>query len=341
MVKTLSELAKHIGGRVEGDPAFVIEGVATLATATNKDISFLSNTLYKKYLATTAAGAVILTEESVASCPCHALVVRDPYVSYAKIAALLNPPSAMPPQIHETAVIASSAKVADSVYIGPNCVIGENVVVDDGAIIGPGCVIESGVRIAGNCRLVANVTLCHDVTLGRRCLLHPGVVVGADGFGVANDRGSWIKVPQLGKVQIGDDVEIGANTTIDRGALDDTVIEDGVKLDNLIQVAHNVRIGAHTVIAGCVGIAGSAELGKHCALGGGVGVLGHLQIADGVQVTAMSMVTKSIKKPGVYSSGIPLQTNQDWHKNAVRFKQLDDLAKRVKALEKELLSRSE
>jgi UDP-3-O-[3-hydroxymyristoyl] glucosamine N-acyltransferase len=266
-------------------------------------------------------------------CPTNALIVADPYVSYAKIALLLNPAPSFDSQIDPTAVIAASASIADAVYIGAHCVIGENVIIDSGSVIGPGCVIEQACCIGRNSRLVANVTLCTGVSIGERCLIHPGVVIGSDGFGVANDHGRWIKVPQLGKVRIGNDVEIGANTTIDRGALDDTVIEDGVKLDNLIQVAHNVKIGAHTVIAGCVGIAGSAEIGKHCAIGGGVGVLGHLQIADGVQVTAMSMVTKSIKAPGVYSSGVPLQTNRDWHKNAVRFKQLDELAARVKELE--------
>ena len=333
MFKTLAELAGFVGGRVEGDSSRTISGVATLLSATGKDLSFLSNARYKKHLLTTDAAAVILSEADAKDCPTSALIVSDPYVSYAKIATLLNPEPTFPAQVHASAVVADSAIVSCSAYIGENCVIGDSVIVNDGVVIGAGCVIEAGCSIGENTRLVANVTLCYNVNLGSRCLVHPGVVIGSDGFGIANDQGVWIKVPQLGAVQVGDDVEIGANTTIDRGALDDTVIEDGVKLDNLIQVAHNVRIGAHTVIAGCVGIAGSAEIGKYCGIGGGVGILGHLQIVDGVQVTAMSMVTKSITKPGVYSSGVPLQSSQDWHKNAVRFKHLDELVKRVRELE--------
>lgn len=333
MAKSLAELASLVNGSVIGDASCQIEGVATLAKAERRHISFLSNALYKKFLKTTAAGAVILTRDNASSCQTNALVVNDPYVSYAKIAAQLNPTPLVAPGIHPSAVIANSASIAASAAIGAQCVIGENVVIEDGVSVGPGCVIEHDCRVGKDSRLIARVTLCHATVLGERCLVHPGVVIGSDGFGVANDHGIWIKVPQLGAVRIGSDVEIGANTTIDRGALDDTVIEDGVKLDNLIQVAHNVVIGAHTVIAGCVGIAGSAVIGKHCGIGGGVGILGHLQIADGVQVTAMSMVTKSIKSPGVYSSGVPLQTNQDWHKNAVRYKQLDEMAKKLKELE--------
>ncbi len=336
MSKTLAELADYVGGRVEGDASRVIDGVATLSAATAGDISFLSNALYRKYLPTTCAAAVILSEADAQSCPVSALIVSDPYVSYAKIATLLNPEQIFPAQIHPSVVVASSARVSESAHVGANCVIGDGVVIDDGAVIGAGCVLEAGCVVGRHTRLMANVTLCHRVNIGQRCLIHPGAVIGSDGFGIANDRGVWIKVPQLGTVRIGDDVEIGANTTIDRGALDDTVIEEGVKLDNLIQVAHNVKIGAHTVVAGCVGIAGSAEIGKHCAIGGGVGILGHLKITEGVQVTAMSMVTKSIKQPGVYSSGVPLQPSQKWHKNAVRFKQLDELAKRVRELEAQL-----
>lgn len=341
MVKTLLELAEVVGGSVVGDGTCEVKGVATLANASGSDISFLSNSLYRKYLMSTSAAAVILTQEDAAHCPTNALVVADPYVCFAKIAAILNPPDSFKPHIDDLASVASSAHVAQTAYVGPNAVVAEKAVIGEGVYIGPGCVVEKGASIDEGSRLSANVVVCHGVKLGKRCLIHPGVVIGADGFGIANDRGRWIKVPQLGGVRVGDDVEIGANTTIDRGALDDTIIEEGVKLDNLIQVAHNVKIGAHTVIAGCVGIAGSAQIGRHCAIGGGVGILGHLQVVDGVQITAMSMVTKSIKTSGVYSSGTPLQSNHDWHKNAVRFKQLDELSKRVKALEKALQNPTE
>ncbi len=336
MTKTLVELANYVGGEVKGDGGCVIKSVATLDRAGEGDVTFLANVHYRKLLPSTNATAVILSSRDVELCPVNAIVVADPYVGYAKVAGILNPLPTPEAGIHPSAVVDRSCDIAGSAHVGPGSVIGAETIIGERAYIGPGCVIGANSSIGDDTRLFANVTICCGSIVGQRVLVHPGVVIGSDGFGIANDGGRWIKVPQLGCVRVGNDVEIGANTTVDRGALDDTIIEDGVKLDNQIQVAHNVRIGAHTVIAGCVGIAGSAHIGKHCALAGGVGIVGHLQIADHVQVTGMSMVTKSISEPGVYSSGTPLQTNKDWHKNAVRFKQLDEMAKRLKALEKVL-----
>jgi len=333
VVRTLGQLAEHVGGRVHGDAACEITGVATLQNARRGDISFLANPRYAKYLAATAASAVILAEEYRAVCPANALVVADPYLSYARIAALLSPPAAMQYGRHPSAVIDPGSAVDPSAWIGPHCVIEAGVEIGANVWVGPGCVIARNSRIGAGSRLVANVSVCHGSRIGRRTVIHPGVVIGSDGFGLAKDGGHWHKVPQLGAVTIGDDVEIGANTTIDRGALDDTVIEDGVKLDNQIQVAHNVYIGAHTAIAGCTGIAGSARIGARCTIGGGVGIVGHTEIADDVHITGMSFVAHSIRKSGIYSSGTPLEPNQEWRRNYARFHHLDDMARRLRHLE--------
>lgn len=333
---TLADLARRVGARPVGDAGCLIHGVATLTSATESTITFLTNPRYRKHLQATRAAAVILKEDDLPFCPVNALVAAEPYVAYARIAALFAPVPEAAPGIHPSAVVAPSARIEPGASIGPHCVIGANCVVAAGAIVGPGCVLEHDVCIGPDTRLVANVTVYYGCRIGARGLVHAGVVIGSDGFGFANDHGIWVKVPQLGGVVIGDDVEIGANTSIDRGAVEDTVIEDGVKLDNQIQVAHNVRVGAHTAMAGCVGVAGSAVIGKHCAIGGGAGILGHLEIADGTTVTAMSLVTKSLKEPGVYSSGTPLERSELWHKNTVRFKQLDEMARRLRQLEKEL-----
>jgi len=333
---TLAELARRVGARPVGDADCVIHGVATLTGAAAGSITFLTNPRYRKHLQTTQAAAVVLKEDDLPFCPVNALVAANPHLAYARIAALFAPAPDAVPGIHPSAVVAPSAHVDPAASVGPHCVIGADCTIAAGAIIGPGCVLEHGVSIGADTRLVANVTVYYGCRIGARGLVHAGAVIGSDGFGFAHDRGTWVKVPQLGAVVIGDDVEIGANTSIDRGAVEDTVIEDGVKLDNQIQVAHNVRVGAHTAIAGCVGVAGSAVIGKHCAIGGGAGILGHLEIADGTTVTAMSLVTKSLKEPGVYSSGTPLERSEQWHKNTVRFKQLDEMARRLRQLEKEL-----
>lgn len=336
MAYTLGELAQHVNGTVQGDATCLIHRVAPLDNAADGELAFLSSSRYKHHLQHTTASAVILSPDMADACPVAALLVDNPHLAYARIAALLNPLDKPGPGIHSAAIIDDTAHIAASASVAAHCVIGANCHIGEHVVVGPACVLGDGVEIGDNGRLVANVTLCNRVRIGRNAIIHPGVVIGADGFGLANDNGVWVKVPQLGTVVIGDDVEIGANTTIDRGALSDTIIGNGVKLDNQIQVAHNVSIGENTAIAGCVGIAGSARIGARCTIGGSAGVLGHLEIVDDVHITAMSLVTRSIDKPGVYSSGTPLQENRDWHRNYVRYRQLDDMARRLKALEKQL-----
>lgn len=336
MTYTLGQISEKVGGRVVGDSGLVITGVGTLANAAPEQIAFLTNSRYRKQLDSTRAGAVICTEADAQHYSGNTLVTEQPYVLFARITALFAAPEHDVGGRHPTAVIAESARVHDSVSVGPGAVIGENALIGENVVVGSGCFIGDDCQVGADSRLMPNVTLYHGTRVGCRALIHSGAVVGSDGFGFASENGRWIKIHQLGRVVIGDDVEIGANTTVDRGAIEDTVIEDGVKLDNLIQVAHNVHIGAHTAVAGCVGIAGSAKIGRHCAIGGGAGILGHLEIVDGVTITPMSFVTKSIKTPGVYSSGVPLEPSEQWQKNFVRFKQLDDMARRIKQLEKEL-----
>ncbi|OOG39283.1 UDP-3-O-(3-hydroxymyristoyl)glucosamine N-acyltransferase [Rhodanobacter sp. C05] len=337
---SLAKLAEQFDLICHGDAEIRLDGVGTLAGAGPSQLSFLSNSKYSAQLAATRAGAVVLREEDLANCPVAALVARDPYVAYAKIAALFERLPAAPAGIHPSAVVATSAQVSSSASIGPCCVIGEGAVIGDGVVLGPHCIIGEGCTVGAQSRLVARVTLVTRVALGKRVLVHPGAVIGSDGFGLAFDRsasehGSWIKLPQLGGVRIGDDCEIGANTTIDRGALDDTVLEEDVRLDNQIQIAHNVHVGAHTAMAGCAAVAGSAKIGRYCMIGGNAGVLGHLELADRVTITAKSLVTHSIREPGEYSSGVPLQENRQWRKNAARFKHLDEYARRLSALEKD------
>jgi UDP-3-O-[3-hydroxymyristoyl] glucosamine N-acyltransferase len=263
-------------------------------------------------------------------------VVSNPYLGYARVAAMLAPEQPACHGIHSTAYVSEGATVDASAYIGPHAVVEDDASVGARSHIGPGCIIGRGATIGADCLLRANVTICHGVRVGDRALMHPGVVIGADGFGIANDGGVWVKVPQLGAVTIADDVEIGANTTIDRGALADTVIEQGVKLDNLIQIGHNVRIGAHTAIAAGVAIGGSATIGKRCTIGGASSIAGHLEIADDVHLTATSSVPNSITEPGIYSSGMPIQDNRSWRRNVARLRQLDDMARRLRRLEKKL-----
>ncbi|MEX1200872.1 MAG: UDP-3-O-(3-hydroxymyristoyl)glucosamine N-acyltransferase [Methylophaga sp.] len=334
MVWTLSALAARVDGRLVGVADLPIKTVGTLQHAGADAISFLANSKYRKFLKTTQAGAVIVKAEDVDMISGNAIVVDDPYVAYACIAALLYPPTKIARSgIHPSTVVDSDAEVDPTAAIGPQCYIGANVKIAADVQIGPGCVLEHDVSVGAGSVLVANVTLCRGVKIGERAKIHPGVVIGADGFGIALHQGQWINVPQVGSVQIGSDVDIGANTTIDRGAIEDTIIGNGVKLDNQIQIGHNVTIDEHTVIAGCVGIAGSTHVGKHCAIGGGAGLAGHIEICDGVQFTGMSMVTKSISQPGSYSSGIPVEPTQDWHKSVIRYRQLEKLQARVKALE--------
>jgi len=333
-MRTLGQLAEYVDGDVRGDVSCVITGVATLQNARAGDISFLSNPRYTRHLSTTAASAVILSDEYAPVCPTNALVTPDPYAAYARIATLLVPARPHAAGRHPRAIVHPGSQVHDSAWVDANAVIEDEVRIEADVVIGPGCVIARGSRIGEGSRLVANVFVGEHSRIGRRAMIHPGVVIGSDGFGFAHAEGQWVKVPQLGAVSIGDDVEIGANTTIDRGTLDDTVIEDGVKLDNQIQVAHNVIIGAHTAIAGCTGIAGSARIGARCTIGGGVGIVGHTEIVDDVHITGMSFVAHSIREPGLYSSGTPLEPNREWRKNYARFHQLDDMARRLRRLEK-------
>jgi UDP-3-O-[3-hydroxymyristoyl] glucosamine N-acyltransferase len=329
----LPALAERFGLELQGETSGVVTGVATLERATSSQLSFLANSTYRKFLAQTRAAAVVLRREDAASCPVPCLIAADPYVAFARIAALFEPTHELRPGIHASAVIDDSARVAASASVGPHVSIGPRSVVSEGAVIGAGCVIGEDCLVGAESELLARVTLVTRVRLGERVRVHPGAVLGAEGFGLAMDAGHWIKVPQLGGVSIGDDCEIGANTTIDRGAIDDTVLEEDVRLDNQIQIGHNVRIGAHTAMAGCVAIAGSTRIGRYCLIGGGVGMVGHIDICDKVLVTARSLVTHSITEPGEYSSGTPIQPSREWRRNAARFKHLDELARKISALD--------
>ena len=332
---TSGELADRFGLELRGDAGLVIDGVATLARAEPGQLAFLANSRYRGQLGDSRARLVVMRAEDADAAPGAVLIAKDPYTAFAKMAALFERRQAREPGIHPNAVIDPTARIAPGAHVGPFVTVGARSVIGEGSVLGPGCIIGEDCVVGDGCELIARVTLVTRVRLGQRVLVHPGAVIGADGFGLAMDSGHWIKVPQLGGVVIGDDCEIGANTTIDRGALDDTVLEEDVRLDNQIQIGHNVRIGAHTAMAGCSAAAGSARIGRYCLIGGAAGVLGHLEICDRVVVTAMSLVTSSITEPGEYSSGTPLTDNRTWRKNAARFKQLDALARRVLAADKE------
>ncbi|HKU15542.1 MAG TPA: UDP-3-O-(3-hydroxymyristoyl)glucosamine N-acyltransferase [Steroidobacteraceae bacterium] len=329
---SLGELAVRFGCSLQGDPDIRVTHVATLEHADPQSVAFLANPRYRRFLGQTRAGAVVLDAKSAAECRVPALIAKNPYATYARIAALLHPAPAVAAGRHPAAVIDPSAVVDPSASIGALAVIGARTRIGARCVVGPGSVLLDDVTIGADTRLVANVTLCSSVVVGERCLMHPGVVIGADGFGLAPSDGEWLKVPQVGGVRVGNDVEVGASTTIDRGAIEDTVIEDGVKLDNQIQIGHNVRIGAHTAIAGCTGISGSTTIGARCMLGGMVGVAGHLTICDDVVVTGRSFVNSSIRKPGYYSGGITVDEASRFRKNAARFHRLDELARQVRRL---------
>ncbi|MEJ2514741.1 MAG: UDP-3-O-(3-hydroxymyristoyl)glucosamine N-acyltransferase [Gammaproteobacteria bacterium] len=333
---SLGELAVRHGLQLRGNPDHRVTRVGTLESAGPEAVSFLANPRYRRQLTETAAGAVVVAQAAADDCPVAALVSDNPYASYARIAADLYPQPAFEPGVSPAASVDPSAVLGEGSRVEAGAVIGAGARIGAGSLVGPGCVVGPGVVTGTGCRLVANVTLCHDVILGDRVLVHPGVVVGADGFGLAREPEGWIKVPQVGSVRIGSDVEIGANTTIDRGAIEDTVIGDGVKLDNQIQVAHNVRIGEHTVVAGCVGISGSTVIGARCMIGGAVGIAGHLEIADDTVVTGMTLVSHSIRQPGVYSGALPVDEARRWRRNSARFRQLDSIAARLKGLERRL-----
>ena len=331
---TLAELSDLTATAIKGDASCKIDNVDSLERARQGTISFFVNPKLKDQLKNTQASVVILGEEFLDLCPTHALISDNPYLVFAKIAELLNPLPPHTPGIHPSAIISDNVKIGANCYIGPFTTIDENCVIGKNSYIGANCTIQNSCMLDENCRLVNQVTLCEKTLIGKRVTIHPGVVIGSDGFGLANEDGKWVKIPQLGKVQIGDDVEIGANTTIDRGSLGDTIIDEGVKLDNQIQIAHNVTIGAHTALAACVGIAGSAKIGKFCGIGGGAGIGGHLEITDYVTIGGMTRVTRSIKKAGTYVSGTPVQTYKKWLKSSALFKKFEDFADRIKKLEK-------
>lgn len=339
-VYRLDEIAARFGGRVLGSADQKVTQVATLDSAQPNNIAFLANSKYRAQLATTRAGAVIVGEADAEATELPRIVCDNPYSYFAKLSAFLNPLPSAPAGIHPSAVVGERASIAASAHIGPNVVIGEGAQVGPGCVVMDGCSIGAGVILGENVRLYPRVVIYYGCVLGNNVIAHAGVVIGADGFGIAMEEGRWLKIPQIGRVVIGNDVEIGANTTIDRGALDDTVIEEGVKLDNQIQVAHNVRIGAHTAIAGCVGIAGSATIGKYCRIGGSAGILGHLQIADYVEIASFTLIGKSIKERGSYSGIFPFSSNQEWRKNAAHLRHLDKLADRIKQLEQQMAALS-
>jgi UDP-3-O-[3-hydroxymyristoyl] glucosamine N-acyltransferase len=326
---TAAELARRFALELRGDADTRVCGVATLARAGRDELAFLANPRYRSQLADSDAGIVVMGAADAAVSARTALIAADPYVAFAKISALFDARATAAPGVHASAVVDATATVDPAATIGAFVSIGARSRIAAGASIAAGCVIGEDCVVGEDCDIGPRVTLVRRIRLGKRVLVHPGAVLGADGFGLAMEGGRWLKVPQLGGVTVGDDCEIGANTTIDRGALDDTVLEEDVRLDNQIQIGHNAHIGAHTAMAGCSAVAGSARIGRYCLIGGGAGVLGHLELCDRVIVTAMSLVTHSIREPGEYSSGTPLMDNRSWRKSAARFKQLDSIARRL------------
>ncbi|MFO1468162.1 MAG: UDP-3-O-(3-hydroxymyristoyl)glucosamine N-acyltransferase [Steroidobacteraceae bacterium] len=321
--RTLGEIAVRFGLELVGDPDLRVDHVAGLESAGQGAVSFLANSRFRRYLKSTRATAVVVSPADAVGTPAAALIHANPYAAYARIATLLYPAAVEPAGVHPSAVIAPGASIDPSATIGPLCVVEEEVQIGAGARIGPGCIIQRGAVIGAHTRLVAHVTVRGPVRIGQRCILHPGSVIGADGFGFAPDRPAWVKVPQLGGVVLGDDVDIGCNTTIDRGAIGDTEIGDGVKLDNQIQIGHNVKVGEHTIMAACTGISGSTVIGKRCILGGMIGMAGHIQIGDDVMITGQTSVTGSLDGPGAYSATMPAMPARRWRRLVARFHRLE------------------
>ncbi len=339
---TLAELAEITGGELYGDSNAVVHRVAPMDSAQEGDVTFLSNSKYSKHLADSKATVLMVKESERELCPSNVLVVADPYVAFAKVAQAMDiTPTPAENGIAPSAVIAADAVIGANVSIGANAVVESGAELGDNVIIGAGCFIGKNAKLGNNTKLWANVSIYHSVVIGTDCLVQSGTVIGSDGFGYANERGEWIKIPQIGSVRIGNRVEIGACTTIDRGALDDTVIEDNVIIDNQLQIAHNVHIGYGSALAGATVIAGSAQIGKYCIIGGASVINGHIKIADGVTITGMGMVMRSIEEKGMYSSGIPLQPNKEWRKTATRVQRIDEMNKRLKAVEKQLQQKND
>ncbi|UTW10292.1 UDP-3-O-(3-hydroxymyristoyl)glucosamine N-acyltransferase [Marinobacterium rhizophilum] len=329
----LQDIADRVGGKVHGDPQGRVHGLATLQSAGPGQLSFFANGRYLPQLRSTNAAAVLVRTEHLDSVPQAAIEVDDPYLAYARVSQLFDWRQPSRPGVHPSAVVADTVQLDPTAEVSALAVIGAGSQIGAGAFVGPHAVIGADCQVGENSRVEAGVVLYDNVSLGARCIVHSGAVLGADGFGFAPDSGNWVKICQLGGVRVGNDVEIGAGTTIDRGALDDTCIGDGVKLDNQVQIAHNVQIGAGTAIAGCTAVAGSTKIGERCTIAGLSGITGHLTIAAGTHITAMSLVSKSISQPGAYSSGTGLQPHGSWKRNVVRFKQLDELSRRVAKLE--------
>ena len=335
MAISLGELASAFDCELRGDADIRVSEVASLGNASPAAVSFLSSNAFKQQLAETKAAAVVLRAADADDCPTACLINDNPYACYARIADKLYPQPAIEAGVHDRAFVAPSAKVASSAQVAALATICDDAVVEDNCYVGPGCVIGSGCQVGAGSRLLANVTLVRNVLLGKRALIHPGSVIGSDGFGNAMTPQGWVKVPQLGRVIIGDDVEIGANCAIDLGALDDTIIESGVRLDNLVHIAHNCKIGEHTALAGQVGLAGSAVIGKRCMFAGQVGMTGHIELCDDVIVSGKGMITKSITEPGFYANGFPAEPNKEWNQKVARFRRLGNLMERVSKLEKD------
>jgi len=333
---SLDDIVKALGGFVIGDGSTLIQRVSSLANAKAGDISFVNDSKYQKAVASSGATAFILKQVHSDLTVAPRIIVDNPYAYFAKVSAFLNPQAPVSLGIAPSAVVATSAKIPASCSVGALVVIGENVVLGESVVIGSGCIIENDVIIADGVRLEPHVTIKHHCEIGQNCHIFSGAVIGSDGFGYAEEAGRWIKIPQVGRVILHANVDVGANTTIDRGALDDTIIEEGVKLDNLIQIGHNCVIGAHTVIAGCVGIAGSARIGKHCKIGGAAMILGHLEIADDVTISPGSMITRSLTSADTYTALMPFQSHKAWLSTAAKIRHLDDFADKIKQLEKEI-----
>lgn len=332
----LAELAQQLDAELHGDGDIVITGVASMQTAQSGHITFMVNPRYREQLAVCQASAVVMTEADLPYATGAALVVKNPYLTYARMAQILDTTPQPASDIAPSAVIAATAKLGHNVSVGANAVIESGVELGDNVTIGAGCFIGKNTKIGAGSRLWANVSIYHDIDIGAQCLIQSSTVIGSDGFGYANDRGNWVKIPQLGRVIIGDRVEIGACTTIDRGALDDTIIGNGVIIDNQCQIAHNVVIGDNTAVAGGVIMAGSLKIGRYCMIGGASVINGHMEICDKVTVTGMGMVMRPITEPGVYSSGIPLQPNKAWRKTAALVMNIDEMSKRLKAIERKV-----
>lgn len=330
----LDEIVSRLGGELAGDGSVVVSQVGSLASAGAGQIAFIVNAKYRQQLRDTRASALIVPPQFAGETALPRIIHANPYAYYARVVGLLNPPARRAPGVHPSAVVHSA--VPPSASVGERVVIGENVAIGNNVTIYPGCVIGDGVSIGDDTLFYPNVVVYAHCVIGRRAVIQAGAVIGGDGFGFAKDGERWVKIPQIGRVVIGDDVEIGANTSIDRGALDDTVIGNGVKIDNQIQIAHNVVVGDHTAMAGCVGIAGSTRIGRRCTIGGAGMIVGHLELADDVHISAGTMVTKSLRQPGQYTSVFPLESHDDWLHNAAQIKRLARLAERVAELEKQL-----